>query len=101
MEFKIQFTTAITGHNCLRHFSNKLTLLGTTKCRLCKDGTETFFHLTNECKELATQRLEHFNNRKMEGKHTKWNPVDLLNFLNLEQIRALFFPTSNNIPVQT
>ena len=91
--------TAITGHNYLRHSSNKLTLLGTTKCRLCKDGTETFCHLTNECRELTTQQLEHLNNRKFEGKHTKWNPVDLSDFLNLEQKYTSFSPTSNTIPI--
>ena len=86
------FITAVTGHNYLRHFSNKISILGSTKCRLCKEENETFFLLTNDCVELATYRLELFKNRKFKGKHTKWNPVDLMAFLNLPQIKELFSP---------
>ena len=72
--------SATTGHNYLRYFSNKITVLGNTKCRLCNEETEIFYHLTNECTSLATQRMEIFNNRKFIGTNTKWNPVSLLEF---------------------
>ena len=84
--------SAITGHNYLRYFSNKITVLGNTKCRLCNKETEIFYHLTNECTALAAQRLELFNNKKFMGTNTKWNPVSLLQFLNLDQVKQLFLP---------
>ena len=83
---------AITGHNYLKHFSNKILTLSNTKCRLCKLAPETFYHLTNDCASMKTHQLEFFNNKKFEGKHTKWNPVNLLKFLNIPQIKELFCP---------
>ena len=35
----------ITGHNYLRHFSNKLKPLANTNCRLCSETLENFIHL--------------------------------------------------------
>ena len=49
---------AITGHNYLRHFSNKIALLTDTKCRLCKLEEETAIHLLNTCPQLNTYRHE-------------------------------------------
>ena len=82
--------SAITGHNYLRNHSNKIAPLSSIKCRLCDSDNETFYHLTNECTELITYQAELFNNRKFEGKNTRWNPVRLLDFLNLPQVKKLF-----------
>ena len=84
--------SAITGHNYLKQFSNKISVLSNTKCRLCKSSNETFFHLTNECNNLKTYQLELFRNNKFNGTHTKWNPVSLLKFLNLPIVKDLFTP---------
>ena len=81
---------AITGHNYPRHFSNKISILKTTRCRLCNKDPETFLHLANICSQLTAQRLEIFNFTRFEGKHSKWNPVKLMEFLNLPQIKILF-----------
>ena len=83
---------AITGHNYLRHFSNKISTLNTTRCKLCNTDPETFLHLANSCPSLNTYRLEILNYTRFEGKNTKWNPVKLLEFLNLPQIKSLFKP---------
>ena len=89
---------AITGHNYLKHFSNKIALLADTKCRLCKSEEETTLHLLNSCSHLNTYRHEILNNRKFTGQDSKWNPVKLIEFLNLPQISPLFKPPKSLLP---
>ena len=84
--------SAISGHNYLRQFSNKISPLSSTKCRLCQQEPETLLHLINSCVTMRTHRVEIFNYFKFEGKNTKWNPVKLQKFLNLPAIQILFKP---------
>ena len=84
--------SAITGHNYLRYHSNKISQLTSTKCRLCGKEDETFYHLTNACSSLSTHQAEVFNQRKFDGKNTRWNPVKLLEFLNIDLVQTLFMP---------
>ena len=81
---------AITGHNYLRHFSNKIASLNSTRCRLCNNDPETLLHLANSCPTLATYRLEILNDTKFEGKNSRWNPVKLLEFINIPCVKTLF-----------
>ena len=81
---------AITGHNHLRHFSNKISLRKQQDADYAIMILRLFLHLVNTCPKLATHRLEILNYTKFEGKNTKWNPVKLLEFLNLPQIKRMF-----------
>ena len=84
--------SAISGHNYLRQFSNKISPLNNTKCRLCQNEPKTLLHLINSCDIMSTHRVEIFNFFKFEGKNTNWNPVKLQRFLNLPTLQTLFKP---------
>ena len=91
-----QLLSAITGHNYLRHFSNKISPLPYTLCRLCQTEPETVLHLINACPTMSTYKAEIFNYYRFEGKNTNWNPVKLLKFINLPPMQILFKPNNLN-----
>ena len=79
----------ITGHNYLRHFSNKLKPLANTKCRLCCESQENFLHLLNDCPRLRQKQVDHFYNYKFQDGCMDWNPMKLLKFCRLKEVYVM------------
>ena len=82
---------AITSHNNLKYFSNKLNNLNDVKCRLCnEDNTiETFQHILNECPITHMTRQRLLQGRQITSQ-SKWNPQTILQFLKTNKVWKLF-----------
>ena len=81
----------ITGYNNLMyHLSNQEPMLSSL-CRLCENGTESFFHLIYECECTERLSLEIMGQEFYEESHT-WAVGRILEFSNIPAIDALLFP---------
>lgn len=83
---------AITGHNNLKYFSNKILPANSVNCRLCRHpfSIETFEHMLLECPTTANTFHLIFNSKNNCRTQDFWTPGTLLEFLHTKRIFKLF-----------
>ena len=88
-----QLIEAITGHNYLRHYSNKIQTLPSTTCRFC-DSTqpETLVHLMTDCTKFTLDRYELKMHKypllTTENNTPNWSLTQMLNFCKIPDIHT-------------
>ena len=89
------FIHAITGHNNLRYYSNKINPLKNTYCRLFKNRNEqeTFTHIFFDCQALQVLRYEVHKKYKPYNKgNRQWSVQMVLDFTRkFTRLRQVFF----------
>ena len=76
-----QLVQLITGHNWLNYHQHKICQDIDPLCRLCKEDSETSWHLIGECPALMERRHEVFHNYFLD-ENPEWTVFQLRDMIN-------------------